>query len=298
MILNAKASHLLILLLASSLLTSGFSHPTMVQADYMEIKSMTFSPIEDSYVQNTTPDTNYGTQKYLKLSNSTDVNIGEAITYLKFNLSRLVEELEKDKTENKTEKIHSATLNVSVHVFNYTWRHRGLEAYVGENAWQEDTITWNNKPPYSSMNVSHLPSDVMWEAECFTDSWYNLGKYVKLVLEKGEKILTIVITLETEYPLWKRPWEGIYVHINSREDPMEGTPNLIVQYLAKPPSRMPATPTEWVITLIALTIALPIFMIPLWAVVFGAVYFAVKKIITVIHRRKTEQKTEQKAQDN
>ncbi|VGO19359.1 CBM96 family carbohydrate-binding protein [Pontiella sulfatireligans] len=90
-----------------------------------------FTPTDDAYVQDTTPDTNYGDSDQIKLI--TQIAYGyNREGYLKFNV-------------NVPGIINSASLEL----YNSGGSHNvgvGVYSMTG-TAWSQDTITWSNRPP-------------------------------------------------------------------------------------------------------------------------------------------------------
>jgi hypothetical protein len=88
--------------------------------------TLTFSPDADSYVDNTTPNTNFGSSSTLKVD--TSPNIRNA--YLRFTIS------------GASGTIESAKLRL----FSVDPTNDGPQLFATSNTWTESSITWNNQP--------------------------------------------------------------------------------------------------------------------------------------------------------
>ena len=104
-----------------------------------------YIPVDDAYVHEAYPDTNYGSSEDLKLERlGTSSEYSQV--YLKFNLSDLefssITSVKLRLYFEEKSNIADPT-NVKVHL-------------VSDDTWDEDSITWNNKPGYSgevSINI-------------------------------------------------------------------------------------------------------------------------------------------------
>ena len=96
-------------------------------------------PSDDSFVRDRYPNNNYGTGAWFQdLRTGYNVNFGTDRSYFKFNLGVL---------QGKT--INSAVFSIDP-VFYQGSPLLNLN-YVSNNNWDEETITWNNAPSYSTL---------------------------------------------------------------------------------------------------------------------------------------------------
>jgi hypothetical protein len=129
--------------------------------------SITFNPSDDSYVEDTNPDTNYGSSTKIELRTS----ITGGITrngYVKFNLTGIT-----GTVTNATLRLYTSGSTVS----------GGLSIYgVSDTSWTEGAITWNNCPPIDGAlldSVGSIPADTWGEFNVTShisgDGTYSLG---------------------------------------------------------------------------------------------------------------------------
>lgn len=153
----------------------SYDGPSTHDSFYWETLNVTFNvggcpdlqAEEDSYVRENEPNTNFGDDWYLYVSNYT--HFGEEQDYIKFDLS----EIPSDST------IVSATL--SLYCYYVDWIPIYVEAhYCPDNSWTEMGITWNNKPSYDS-----APTDTQYVS--VEDTWYswNVSTDVQQALSNG-----------------------------------------------------------------------------------------------------------------
>jgi hypothetical protein len=124
-----RASSILVSLICVILLaTAGwvvFSHTSLVKAS----NTLTFTPVADSYVNQSDPSANFGTNKSIRVDGSPQVH-----SYLRFEVNGIS---------------NSPVTKVTLRIYANSASSRGFEVYkVADNNWQEKQITYNNAPSY------------------------------------------------------------------------------------------------------------------------------------------------------
>lgn len=172
----------------------------------VEAESSYKYPIDDSFVWFKYPSQNNGDQPSLSVVNWNFYGLQLKESYLKFDLS----EIPSDTT------INCATLRLygsSNNGFNDTFVkvHRSNDV-----SWDEDTITWDNKPSYSSSYSDNIIINYD------SDEWHewNVTSYVKEALSSG--LLTLVLTTSND---------GI-ASFESKESFYARSPELIINNLS------------------------------------------------------------------
>ena len=131
------------------------------------------TPIADTYVESTMPDTNFGASEELAAGKGSFWGLGFARTYLKFDLSDLTD----------PDAIESATLRVFQHRTEPAAGGLGDDVFALLGDWDESTITWNNKPANGTRagNVSSRVGD------SFARGWldYDVTELLKAIAAGG-----------------------------------------------------------------------------------------------------------------
>ena len=118
-------------------------------------KTFTFNVIEDAYVHQYDPDTNYGTATNLDVASYTG---GAERTFLKFRLNHTL----------FAATVKSAILKLYCYQTpNQTDSATQIVAQTVTDSWSETNITWNNQPSVSDVNVS--------VAEPSSEGWYSIN---------------------------------------------------------------------------------------------------------------------------
>ena len=135
---------------------------------------------QDSFVSSLYPTTNYYTKKYIRMGWDSNYNIRR--TYIRFNLP----------TSVPSNGITTCYMSLKKHDCGYD---PVLNAYRVTGSWTSNTITWNNKPGYSTLYASDIaePRANDWYRFYVTDivkKWYagtyqNYGFMVKNSTESG-----------------------------------------------------------------------------------------------------------------
>ncbi|MEU6089809.1 DNRLRE domain-containing protein [Streptomyces sp. NPDC047085] len=110
----------------------------------------TFTPVADTYVQSTTPSTNYGTSAQFVVDNSPVRQ-----SFLKFTVSGI------------TDPVTSAKLRIRTISGNNGSSDGGTFKAMTDTTWSETGTTWNNKPAIDGATLGTLGSVVR-------DTWYEI----------------------------------------------------------------------------------------------------------------------------
>ncbi|VGO19330.1 CBM96 family carbohydrate-binding protein [Pontiella sulfatireligans] len=104
---------------------------------YFVSATISFNPLHDSYVQDTSPNSNYGSDSQLKLI--TQITYGyNREAYMKFDV-------------DVPGEIVSATLELHNSGGSHT---KGVGIYsMTDTSWDEATLTWNNRPPIDGVHL-------------------------------------------------------------------------------------------------------------------------------------------------
>ncbi|WP_245610465.1 CBM96 family carbohydrate-binding protein [Thermococcus celericrescens] len=151
------------------------------------------SPTDDAYVNDASPDTNYGTESRLYVG--TYYSDGSNYrSYLKFDLSGLPEGA----------VITSARLYVYTYYGAYGTPVNISVCSVDDDSWSETSITWNTKPnPGTLLDKDLVGTDgkhwSVWDVTSFVQSEFNSDKIVSFVLmSDAEGDLTERITYNSK----------------------------------------------------------------------------------------------------
>jgi hypothetical protein len=126
-----------IVLVASGL--AIFSHPQAATAS----NTLTFSPVADAYVNQSSPDKNYGSNPSIRVDGSPAER-----SYLRFEVSG----------------INGTISSVTLRIYANSSSSSGFEVHkVGDNSWQEKNITYSNAPtPGAKVGTSSRFSSNNW----------------------------------------------------------------------------------------------------------------------------------------
>ncbi len=113
----------------------------------------------DSYVCSRYPDTNYYLYNYLRTGRDEDFYVRR--TYIKFDLPSSI----------VSDNIISAYINIR----KESGSTPSIKAYRVTSGWDSDTITWNNRPGFTTADASATGS-------LYSDNWYRL--YVTNIVKK------------------------------------------------------------------------------------------------------------------
>src|SRR4030042_3109878 len=136
------SANLLSLLMVIVLATTGlivFSHPGAVSAS----STLTFTPVADSYVNQSSPTKNFGTNRSIRVDGSPLVR-----SYLRFDVSGI------------SGTVSKVTLRIYA---NSSSTHGFVVDKVSDNNWQEKEITYNNAPAFGDqVGTSNRFSSTTW----------------------------------------------------------------------------------------------------------------------------------------
>lgn len=139
---TAGAAGLVAFALAATLLTA--TAPTAAAA------TTTFTPVADTYVQDSAPSTNYGTSTQFVVD-----NLPVRQSFLKFTVSGV------------TSPVSSAKLRIRSISGNSGASKGGVFKAVSNTSWSETGTTWNNRPALDGATLGTLGSVVK-------DTWYEI----------------------------------------------------------------------------------------------------------------------------
>jgi hypothetical protein len=137
-----KSTIIISLLCAIVLVASSFTifiRPQTANAS----NTLTFTPVADSYVDQSSPDKNFGTNRSIRVDGSPLVR-----SYLRFNVSG----------------INGTISGVTLRIYANSSSKSGFEVHkVADNSWQENNITFNNAPnPGTKAGTSPGFSSHVW----------------------------------------------------------------------------------------------------------------------------------------
>ncbi len=176
---------------------------------------MTLYPIDDAYISQTSPNTNYGLQSSLQTRPTLNQY---KRTFIKFNLSEL---------NNKT--VVSAVLRL--------WRDSTASDQtqvsvfrVDDNTWRETIITWNNQPPiFDLISTTYIAGG----SGVVSYDW-DVSQYIINKLSNEQEVVSMAL---------KDAWEGTGTfNVLFRSEEYSGTtydPVLIVEYTNNPANTTP-----------------------------------------------------------
>ena len=187
--------------------------------------SITFNPTADSYVSEGYPDDNYGTDNCLYIQSST-VDWKNMRSYLQFDVSSIPDD--------------AVITDVSLRLFCLfaliadTWS----DLYGFDDAWSEDTVTWNNQPcnPYSdpvlaSREMTSGDATSWCEWSCF-----DLTQYVRDHLADDTVNLMLKTYIENDAGLYSF-WSNDYT---------ENNPELVINYVDSQDDQICFLPIDYV----------------------------------------------------
>ncbi|MFF4354810.1 DNRLRE domain-containing protein [Streptomyces sp. NPDC001530] len=131
-------------------LTAAAIAALLTTAPVATAASNTFTPVADTYVQDSTPSTNYGTSTQFVVDNSPVRQ-----SFLKFTVSGL------------TEPVTNAKLRIRTISGNGGSNNGGTFKSMTSTTWSETGTTWNNKPAIDGATLGSLGSVTK-------DTWYEI----------------------------------------------------------------------------------------------------------------------------
>jgi YD repeat-containing protein len=129
------------------------------------------SPINDSYVSSGAPNNNYGS------SNIMYVESGSRLAYLSFDMPNL----------ESSDMVTSAILKLSREEYN---KHTKVSVHKVLGPWNEQTITWNNKPAYDPVwqDFSTSTTTKKLDITGIFNEWHRYGNNYGVVLEQRSDV--------------------------------------------------------------------------------------------------------------
>jgi len=114
-----------------------------------------FHPIADSYVSEIYPDENYGNETYICATNES------TIAYIKFDITPIpIDDYVNSAQLNlKVQKLRSGII-----LWDYHYPNSVVAYYTTNVEWNENDITWNNKPEFNpdAIDYDHASSVGNW----------------------------------------------------------------------------------------------------------------------------------------
>jgi hypothetical protein len=182
-----------------------------------QARQTALNPSDDTYVDSTNPNSNYGGRDYLQIKNyqytlSGQTYINESIVWLKFNLSSVPSGAVVDEaTLQLCTDLVTETLNV--HAYS-----------CSDNSWTELTLTYSNMPSY---NTTSMDSVIVATAA----QWYNWSVVdgVRNAQGRNSKAITIVLFDPSPHSSITTVW------FESKENMFGSFPQLTVHWTAVTP---------------------------------------------------------------
>jgi hypothetical protein len=171
---------IVIVLVLSLVLVSTLSIKTVnAQAGQVTLK-----PSDDTYADSSNPNSNYGEQNYLQITNyNTEINSAyESIVWLKFNLSSVPDEAVID---GAILQLRTSSVTGSFNVNAYSGSDfLNVSAVV---SWTELTLTYSNMPSYNTTSMDSV-------LVATNNQWYNWSAVdaVRDALKSTARTVTIV----------------------------------------------------------------------------------------------------------
>jgi hypothetical protein len=128
-----------------------------------QVSDVTLKPTDDTYLDSSNPNSNYGEQNYLQITNyNSEINIAyESIVWLKFNLSSVPDGAVID---GATLQLRTSSVNGSFNVNAYSGSNfLNVSAVV---SWTESTLTYSDMPSYNTTSMSSVLVET-------SGQWYN-----------------------------------------------------------------------------------------------------------------------------
>jgi hypothetical protein len=146
---------------------------------------VTFKPTDDTYVDSSNPNSNYGEQNYLQITNyNSEINSAyESIVWLKFNLSSVPDGAVID---GATLQLRTSSVTGSFNVNAYSGSDfLNVSAVV---SWTELTLTYSNMPSYNTTSMDSV-------LVATNNQWYNWSVVdaVRDTLNNTARTVTIVL---------------------------------------------------------------------------------------------------------
>jgi hypothetical protein len=151
---------------AAGLLSLVMLFSLSVKSVNAQVGEVTLKPSDDTYVDSSNPNSNYGQQDYLQITNyDSGINtVYESIAWLKFNLSSVPDGAIIDEAT-----LQLRTSNVTGFIISFN-----VDAYSGSDflnesaivSWTELTLTYSNMPNYNTTSMDSV-------LVAANNQWYN-----------------------------------------------------------------------------------------------------------------------------
>jgi signal peptidase len=212
--IKKSAAYILLLLIFFSThsVTSGYFSDTEVSVGntftaWVTVPAeISINPVDDAFVKSKTPDTNYGDKKIIMITNINDKIINEG--FLKFDLSGL-----PDDAYITSAKLYLYGLGISFgknigipHSEGFNPSSKFLSParvdilFVKNDSWDEDEITWSNKPSAEDiLDIQPIgfPGWYSWDVTSKVKEEFENDKIISLMLST-DKGLAILLSKELE----------------------------------------------------------------------------------------------------
>jgi hypothetical protein len=205
-----KKSRLCLIILIVLLFLTNFAFiPSVNSTEVIGSDVANFYPIADSYVNESSPNTNYGSDTRLRI----ECNSYHLYSYIMFDLSSL---------PSDANIINAKLWLTLMDIDGYgSWGVTIGAHYCSDNSWNEASITWNNKP---SFTLERTDAEGFWYVFLpSTDSW-NVTADARTAFG-SDKMLTEVMIFEEPQTSWG------WAYFKSRE---AGVVKLEIEYTTKP----------------------------------------------------------------
>jgi len=150
-----------------------------------QVGEVTLKPSDDTYVDSSNPNSNYGEQNYLQITNyNSETNTAyESIVWLKFNLSSVPDGAVIDEA---TLRLRTSSVNGSFNVNAYSGS--DLLNVSAVASWTELTLTYSRMPSYNTTSTDSVLVGT-------SDQRYNWSVVdaVKDALNSAARTVTIVL---------------------------------------------------------------------------------------------------------
>ena len=171
-----------------------------------------FNLIDDAYTESgTSVDTNFGSIDNILIKSVSGMGDGTRNGYMKFDLTDIL-------NNNLLEEVSRVYLNFNVYYSNKTMDFNVYK--VLDDSWSENTITYNNAPPFSDVVASFSTNGSVGGAYSL-----DVTDYVKNSINSGDAMISFAIHDDDD--------ENGHIRIYSKENTSGDIPNLSVETVRK-----------------------------------------------------------------
>ncbi|MFX1508439.1 MAG: DNRLRE domain-containing protein, partial [Promethearchaeota archaeon] len=215
--------NMILILLGWILIISTISCP-VVTSQGIETYAETFYPIDDAFVVQENPDTNFNTMEdtiWCAYSSTSFSSEGPYTTYsyLKFNISSIPDNavMWQSYFEIQTKDYDYDECNVQLH-------------YVEDTSWDEDSITWNTRPTFDITDLTGPDEDIAHDETYPLGLLCHFGTGVIMLDKLQADFITFALRVTTF---------GKAVHFYSSESSPK--PRLYIEWVEHETSTVPTT---------------------------------------------------------